>query len=193
MTNYDEALQFSLKTVSAPQIHLRFRRFICLMLFFSFAYKGKAQSSVDYSIHANIIYHFTKYIDWPDNKKKEDFVIGVVGDTPLFDELKKVVANKMAGNQKIIVKRFSPSDNLFDCHILFLSEDESSGLKKISTHTAESPILLVCEDESAASRGACINFKIESQRLKLEINKTNIQHRGLNIASELLQLGTVVK
>lgn len=193
MTNYDEALWFSLKTVSANQIHLRFRRFICMIFFFSFSYKGKAQSLVEYSVHANIIYHFTKYIDWPDNKKDGDFIIGVVGDTPLFDELKKVIANKMAGNQKIIVKNISPSNTSFDCHILFLSEEEFSSLKKISARIAESSILLVCEDEGAASRGACINFKIESQRLKLEINKINIQQHRLNIASELLRLGTVVK
>jgi hypothetical protein len=193
MTNYDEALCFSLKTVSPTQIHWRCRRLICMILFCSFSYKGKAQSSIEYSVHANIIYHFTKYIDWPNNKKDGDFIIGVVGDTPLLDELKKVVANKMAGNQKIIVKRFSPSNSSFDCHILFLSEEESSSLKKISAHTADLPILLVCEDESAASRGACINFKIESQRLKLEINKINIQQHRLNIASELLRLGTVVK
>jgi hypothetical protein len=193
MANYDEALWFSFKTVSATNIHWRYRRLICMILFVSTSYKGKAQSSVEYSVHANIIYHFTKYIDWPDNKKDGDFVIGVVGDTPLFDELKKVIGNKMAGNQKIIVKNISPSSTSFDCHILFLSEEESTSLKKINARIAESSILLVCEDEGAASRGACINFKIESQRLKLEINKTNIQQHRLNIAGELLRLGTVVK
>lgn len=192
MTNYDEALWFSVKYTTA-QTYLRCGRYICLILFFSLSYKAKAQSSIDYSIHANIIYHFTKYIDWPESKKTGDFVIGIVGDTPLFDELKKVLANKTAGNQKIIIKKFSPSTNSFDCHILFLSEEEASSLKKICARTAESSILLVCEDEGAASRGACINFIVESQRLKLEINKNNIQHRRLNIASELLQLGTIVK
>jgi hypothetical protein len=29
----------------------------------------QAQQETDYAVHANIIYHFTKYIDWPDNKK----------------------------------------------------------------------------------------------------------------------------
>jgi hypothetical protein len=164
-----------------------------MILFFLFSYQGMAQSSIEYSVHANIIYHFTKYVDWPDDKKDGDFVIGVVGDTPLFDELKKVIANKTAGNQKIIVENISPSNTSFDCHILFLSEEESSSLKKISARIAQSSILLVCEDEGAASRGACINFKIESQRLKLEINKLNIQQHQLNIASELLRLGTVVK
>ena len=38
-----------------------------------------------YAVHANIIYRFTKYINWPDDRKTGDFVIGVVGDTPLYD------------------------------------------------------------------------------------------------------------
>src|SRR6185503_208611 len=59
-----------------------------------------------YAIHANIVYHFTKYINWPEDKKTGDFIIGIVGDSPLYEELKSFVANKMAGNQKIVVKKF---------------------------------------------------------------------------------------
>ncbi|MBC7874328.1 MAG: YfiR family protein [Ferruginibacter sp.] len=153
----------------------------------------KAQGGPDYAIHANIIYHFTKYIDWPDNKKSGDFIIGIIGDTPLYDELKTNVSNKKVGYQKIVVKKFSSSATTYNCHILFISEEESDGVKKIETKTANTPTLLVSESEGLAKKGACINFIIVADRLKLEINKNNIEDRGLSIASELLQLGKIVK
>jgi len=31
--------------------------------------KVQAQHATDYTIHATLIYRFTKYIDWPANKK----------------------------------------------------------------------------------------------------------------------------
>lgn len=99
----------------------------------------------------------------------------------------------MAGTQRIVVKKMAASQEAFDCHILFLSEEENSSLKKIAHHTEGKPVLLVCEAEGAASRGACINFAIVSDRLKLEINKNNINKQRLNIASELLRLGVLVK
>lgn len=162
------------------------------LLFFLTA-AGSFGQQTDYAVHANIIYHFTKYIDWPANKKSGDFIIGVTGATPLYDELKKNVANKMVGNQKIVIKKFSPSAGSFDCHILFISEDESDNLKKIVAGTAGASTLLVSEMDGLARKGSCINFVIVNERLKLEINKTNIEQRNLNIASELLSLGVIVK
>ena len=146
-----------------------------------------------YSVHANIIYHFTKYIDWPEDKKTGDFVIGIVGYTPLYDELKSFIGNKTAGNQHIVIKKFPKSATAFDCHILFIGEDERGSLKKIATATAGTSTLLVTESEGLAHKGSCINFIIVEDHLKLEINKTNIEKRNLNIATELLSLGIVVK
>jgi hypothetical protein len=148
---------------------------------------------IDYGVHANIIYRFTKYIDWPENKKTGAFVIGIVGDSPLRRSLKTYVVNKTVGNQKIIIKTYSSSAEEFDCHILFVCEDESSSFKKILTRTAGAPILLVSEDEGLANKGSCVNFVIVDDRLKLEFNKTQIAHRRLNIATELLDLGKILK
>jgi YfiR/HmsC-like len=168
---------------------------LCLLVIFllqSFS-RAAAQQETDYAVHANIIYHFTKYIEWPGNKKSGDFIIGTIGDTPLYDELNKNIGSKMVGDQKIVIKRFSSSAATFNCHILFISADERLSMKKIASRTAGTSILLVSESEGLAQKGGCINFCIVSDRLKLEINKYNIEERGLSIALELLQLGKIVK
>lgn len=169
-------------------------RLLCLsFVFMTISFSAGAQQEANYAVHANIIYHFTKYIDWPPSTKSGDFIIGIVGDTPLYDELKKNIANKMAGNQRIVVKAISSIEEVFDCQILFISEEEGSDMKKIAAKTAGTPILLVSESEGLAQKGSCINFTIVSDHLKLEINKNNIEQRGLSIASELLKLGKIVK
>lgn len=166
---------------------------ILMILLLISNFKGHAQISSDYSVHANIIYYFTKYIDWPENRKGGDFVIGVVGDSPLYDELKKLMKNKMVGNQTILIRHLSASQNTYNCHILYITEEKSGSVKKIAGKTIGSPVLLVSEEEGMASMGSCINLVVESDRLKLEINKNNIDQRQLNIASELLHLGRIVK
>ncbi len=169
-------------------------RFLCLLFVLLLGISSsEAQQETDYAIHANIMYHFTKYIDWPSSMKSGDFVIGVVGGSPLYDELKKNIANKLAGEQKIVVKKVSVSSVSFNCHILFIGEDETGSLKKVAARTTGMPILLVTESEGLAKKGACINFGIVSDRLVLEINKENIEQRNLSIASELIRLGKIVK
>ncbi len=151
-----------------------------------------AQQVTDYKVHANIIYRFSKYVEWPDVKKNGDFIIGVVGESPLFDELKKFTANKFVGNRQIVIKSFPSSSNSYDCHILFITESESENLRRIVNITQGKPVLIVSEYNGLARRGSCINFILVGEHLKLEFNKKNIVQRGLNIASELLSMGTVV-
>ena len=165
--------------------------FLINVMLLSF-FHGKAQQS-DYAVQANIIYHFTKYIDWPEDKKTGDFVIGIVGDSPLFDELKNSVSNKTVGGQRIVIKKFPGGAPSYNCHILFISEEASGSIKRIATVTANTSTLLVTELEGLAHKGSCINFIIVDDHLKLEINKTNIEKRNLNIATELLNLGIIVK
>lgn len=176
-------------------IFIKSYRIVCLacILMITGANTIRAQQETDYAVRANIIYRFTKYIDWPEDKKSGDFVIGFVGESPLYDYLKKFIANKTVGNQKIIIKTFSTSLQVFDCHILIICENERFFIKKIATATANFPMLIVTAEEGLAQKGSCINFIIEDDRLKLEINKKNILQRHLNIATELLELGTIVK
>ena len=155
--------------------------------------KIKAQHETDYKVHANIIYRFTKYIDWPVNKKSGDFIIGIVGESPLYDDLKSLSANKTVGSQKIVVVKMSPSASSYNCHILFITDEESSSLKKIAVLTAGAAILIISESDGLARKGSCINFITVDERLKLEINKGNVEQRNLHIASELLELGTIIK
>lgn len=169
-------------------------KLLCLICLLSLALgKLQAQQGMNYAIHANIIYRFTKYIDWPEDKKTGDFIIGIVGDSPLYEELKDFTANKTVGSQKIIVKRLSSAATYGNCHILFVCENESASLKKIAALTAGTPVLLLSESEGLAHKGSCINFIIIDDHLKLEINKNNIAQRNLGIASELLSLGIIVQ
>jgi len=154
---------------------------------------SRAQQVTNYAVEANIIYHFTRYINWPANKKSGDFIIGIVGDTPLYDELKNFTSTKTVGSQRIVVRKLPVTATSFNCQILFISEDGSGSLKKIATETTGDPILIVTEADGLAHKGACINFVVVDDHLKLEINKSTIERRDLDIASELLQLGIPVK
>lgn len=65
-----------------------FRLFMIFFIGIFPLYNGMAQD-VGYSVRANIIYHFTKYVNWPEFNSNSDFVIGVLGNSTIVDELKK--------------------------------------------------------------------------------------------------------
>lgn len=153
----------------------------------------KGQQAYDYKVYANIIYQFTKYMEWPDEAGGSGpFVIGVVGDLRLHAELKSVTENKTVDGQKIIVRNVSTDGTFNNCHILFLSPTETSNFKKIELITRKQPVVLITKDTGLARRGASVNFVTVDNRLQLEINKKTILSKNINIASELLKLATIV-
>src|SRR5688572_27340536 len=103
---------------------------LLIIIFLQFSSQLSAQQETNYAVHANIIYHFTKYINWPANKKSGDFIIGITGESDLYDELKSSTAGKTVNGQKIVIRHFSPSSSSFNCHILFVTADESNRIKK---------------------------------------------------------------
>jgi hypothetical protein len=176
-----------------PSLYATGLKLVLLFLILHLVSALHAQKETSYVVQSNIIYRLKKNLDWPASSKQGDFNIGVVGDSPMYEELKKSIEGKFVGDQKITIKKVSSSSPVFDCQILFVSDDAGKNIKKIAGKTAHNPVLLVSETDGMAQKGSCINFVIESNRLKLEINQNNITQRELSIASELLQLGKLVK
>jgi hypothetical protein len=132
-------------------------------------------------------------MEWPyEEDATENFNIGIVGDTRLYAELKTLTVNKSVGDQKIIVRNISSDGPFTNYQMLFLSPGESSNLKKIELITRNRPVLLITENTGLAKKGSSINFVTVGNRLKLEINKRNILSKDISIASELLNLATIV-
>ncbi|NQX98509.1 MAG: YfiR family protein, partial [Flavobacteriales bacterium] len=53
---------------------------------------------------AIFIMNFTKLIEWPASYQKGNFVVGVVGNSPLYAELIKMARTKKVANQSLEIK-----------------------------------------------------------------------------------------
>jgi len=139
------------------------------------------------------LYNFTKYIDWPEEHKKGDFVIGVVGNNQVYSELVQIAEGKPVGNQTIVVKNFRSIDEVTGCHILYLSENLSRRVDQaLSRITGQSAPLVVTQQEGATFHGAAINFVIRNETMKFELKKVNATKFGLRLHSRLDNLAIVI-
>lgn len=156
------------------------------MLFSSFAFNASAQIR-DYRFHTVFIYNFTKLIKWPKNYQSGDFVIGVLGNSPIIRELQKMAARKTAGmkRQRIIIKRFSSLSQISNCHILFIPNSKSSYLPTINQSFPRSPMLVVTEKRGMAQSGSGINFVLRNGRWRFELNQNATANRGLIVSRNL--------
>lgn len=140
-------------------------------------------------IKATFIYNFTKYIDWPDNYKEGNFVIGVLGTTPFYNELTSLLSTKTVGNQRFELKSFTGVNSINGtCHLLFIPSEYSSLLPEALKKVKHSCTLIITEKSGLIRQGSAINFIVENNKQRFELNKENIQKYKLKVSSSLMAL-----
>lgn len=141
---------------------------------------------------AMYIYNFTRYFEWPEEAKSGEFVIAVVGDDVLFNELESIVAGRMVGTQKISVQNHKNVTDVTSCHILFLAENPSRRMNNVVEQMNSYPTLFITSLDGATRNGSVINFIVRDQTMRFELHRTNATVKGLQVDSRLDNLAIVV-
>ncbi len=139
-------------------------------------------------VKAAYIYNFAKLIDWPSSNKKGNFIIGVYGQTNVYQELIKKYSAKRIGTQDIEIKKLSETPDVGEVHVLFIAEDNTKDLEAILNFIEFEPVLVITEAKKTLNRGSVINFLIIDNSLKFELNISEAQNRQLIIGSRLKDL-----
>lgn len=145
-----------------------------------------------FKLYVGFINHFTKFIQWSDDKRTGDFVIGVYGDSPIFDEMQAMLAGKSVGEQKINIKKIDSEAAAGSCHIVFVPENQMKVLGALNTKAKTSKFLIVTDSDGAAKKGADINFVEEGGSIKFEMNPKNAADHGLKVSGKLKELAKII-
>lgn len=149
----------------------------------------------EYEVKAAFLYHFIQFVEWPAEVVPEEggtFTIGVLGDDPFGQLLDKAVREETVRGRSVVVRRFRDVSAASSCHVLFVSKSEKGELPVILKRTEGMPVLTVGEVDGFAERGGIVNFFIEKNRIRFEINQDSAERKGLKISSKLLSLGRLV-
>lgn len=137
--------------------------------------------------------NFTKLVEWPQSYRQGNFVVGVVGESPLYNELVKMSKTKKIANQSLEVKKYSSADDIDKCHIVYISRNKSETISSVLKKVKSNSTLIISEKQGLVDQGAGINFIIKDNRQKFELNKKNVEKYKLKVSSNLEALAFTVK
>ena len=142
-----------------------------------------------YSVYMN---GFIKYVQWPAEENQGDFEITVLGESPVFAELKLMAEKKRAGGTRTIhVTKISSLTEYKKSHILYITPEWTTKFSDVASKTGEAPVLLVTDQAAGVNRG-CVNFVNNKEgKLAFEINQEQMTKHKLRAASELMRLAIV--
>jgi hypothetical protein len=162
------------------------------LLFYFFAGVAPAQTrQQEANLKAAFIYNFTTYIDWDINNDENNFIIGVIGSSPIISSLDEIAKTNTVNNKKIVIKIFNKPEDIKFCHILFIAENNSYSLQSILDKVGKGT-LTISEETGFAKQGTAFNFVILDNKLKFEANLKSIYQAGLKAGSQLLKLAKIV-
>ena len=169
------------------------RKIVIMLIFILITCWCHKAHSQDAMFKALFIYNFTKYVEWPETATAhQNFVITILGNPEIFNELNKITKTKKVGLQDIVVKKTNSLQKISGSHILFLSQGKSALLNEVLDLTTGLPIIIVTDNPGMAKKGADINFITIDGKQRFEINEQSMSDRGLKMSAELTNLGIMV-
>lgn len=156
-----------------------------ILLAFVFVPNGKAQVT---DAQAMFIYNFSRLIEWPANAKSGDFTIGVLGNSQITSSLTTFVVGKKVGSQNIAIKQFNDVGDITSCHILFVSFGKSSKMSEVQSKLSGTHSLIIGEKKDLVSDGAAINFVIDNNKLRFQLNTANAEKYQLKVSKSLQEM-----
>jgi hypothetical protein len=153
---------------------------------------GESQTADEYQVKAAFLFNFARFVDWPPQTFKhpgDPMSICVLGANPFGHALDEAVSGKSIEGRKFVVRQVADIVQAGNCQILFITARE----KKVLQNAALVGVLTVGESEGFTAGGGVIGFKLESGKVRLEINVDAAEQRKLRISSKLLSLAQIVK
>lgn len=149
----------------------------------------------EYEVKAAFLFNFAQYVDWPSSAFLSDgapIVIGIVGKDSFGSIVEQTVKGKSVKGRSFVVRRLTWGQAVKDCHILFISGSEKDKSEQINDLLKGEPVLTVGEISGFAKKGGIVNFVVENNKVRFEINPEAAKRAKLSISSRLLSLAKIV-
>jgi hypothetical protein len=147
----------------------------------------------EYQVKAAYLANFAKFVEWPPGALPDDnpIPVCVAGQDPFGAALDAALSGESVGGHSLVAKRIGGMREVDGCRILFVSNQTL--IDSAALAAERMPILTVSDSPDFLKRGGMIEFVLDSNRVRFEINLAAAKTAGLNLSSQLLRVATTVR
>ena len=150
-----------------------------------------ASAQNQYDVYAGFMFHFGKYVQWPSKLQSGDFVIGVVGNSPMKSKLDALASSKNINGRKIVVKKVTTAADVAGCSVLFIPNADIGQAATLKPAAKSNNVLLVSEGDGNIAKGSIFNFIEKDGKVRFEYSEADAQAHGLKVSGDLVKLAIV--
>ncbi len=146
-------------------------------------------------VKAAYLFHFTKYIDWPESaftNKEAPCVVGGLGKDPFGNLLDAALRDKTVKGRRFVILRNDDPAALKDCHLVFIDSDSTARLARDLSAFKDRPVVTVGQRDGFTRSGGVINLYVAEGTVRIKINIAACERSSLKVSNQLLRLDKVI-
>jgi hypothetical protein len=151
-----------------------------------------AQERPLHEVYSMMVFNFTKYVQWPDHTASGEFIIGVVGNTEVYNTLNTWYGGKPRGTKTYVIKKFSSAAEITDCHVVYIDKSKSGEFDDINNKVKGKGTLVITDKNGLGEKGSGINFKTIDNKLKFELNQKALEASNLKVSGALSSMAILI-
>ena len=146
--------------------------------------------AVEYGVKATYLYKFAPFIEWPAGtfaSASDPLVMCVVGSDPVADLVDEAVKGQVIGAHAIDVRHLQGSARGVGCHILYVALRGRAAAGALES-VRGTPVLTVTDSARDMGVQGIVNFVVQDNRVRFQIDLRDAAENHLVISSKLLNL-----
>lgn len=148
----------------------------------------------EYQVKAAYLFNFGRFVKWPASATAaNDFAICVLGSDPFQGTLESIVSGERVDGKPVTVRHLNSAEDAGGCKIVFVSNSEQERLGPIMAALRHDPVLTVSDADRFVDHDGIIQFVMDGDRVRFQVNLSAAKNAGLGLSSELLKVATAVK
>ena len=150
----------------------------------------------EYQVKAVYLFNFGRFVEWPSSAagpRGQPFAVCVLGHDPFGPALDAALAGEIIDRAPVVAKRIPKPEQAVNCRVLFISSSEDSQLREVLATLDKTSVLTVSDMPQFVKRGGMVQFLLDGNRVRFEVNLVATQRVGLNLSSDLLKLAIAVR
>jgi hypothetical protein len=157
---------------------------------------AQALRPTEYQVKAAYLANFVKFVEWPPSAAgagNEPFQICVLGQDPFGTVLDAALAGQAVDRHPLAPRRVANPREAAGCRVLFIGSSDESQIKTALAALDKVSVLTVGDFPEFLKRGGMIQFVLDGNRVRFEVNLTATKNAGLYLSSELLRVAAAVR
>jgi YfiR/HmsC-like len=160
------------------------------------ALKAQAPPPTEYEVQAAYLSNFGRFVEWPVRpgaNERDPFYVCVLGQDPFGQLLDAALKGETIGAAPMAPRRVASATDAANCRIVFVNSTKDSELKGILATLKNFNALTVSDTFNFTRQGGMIQFVLDGNRVRFEINLAAAQRVGLTLSSQLLKVAVAIR